>query len=149
MPIPPSKYKEYAEREELKAMLAEWYGAPEGSLEIISHDKEIRTLAELNDEFLKQVINANTYAQIELAAKWEEIVSPQFAALVKFSSLDENGVLFLEIKHSAFLQEELLKSADLLLNRINSKFGENICKELRFVPSGRRSFASNRNNRLS
>ena len=142
MPIPPSKYREYAEREELKSMLEEWYAAKEATIAIIDHDKKICTLNELNENFLKKNLSSNIHAQIELASKWEDIVSPQLAALVKFSSLAENGVLFLEIRHSAFLREELLKSSDLLLNRINSRFGENICKEIRFVPAGRSSFAT-------
>jgi hypothetical protein len=137
MPIPPSKYKEAAERERLKTMLREWYGERDGNLEIVAHDKKIRTLNELNVEFISDAIPANVHNQIELAARWQEIVSPQFAALVAFSSINEEGILFLEVRHSAFLQDELLKSADLLIERINTKIGKNICKEIRFVPSGR------------
>ena len=94
---------------------------------------------------VQNALPENLNQQIELAARWKEIVSPQFAALVNFSSLDDEGVLFLEIRHSAFLQEELIKSADLLINRINSKMGNNVCKEIRFVPSGRASFRHQRN----
>ena len=97
MPIPLSKYKESAERERLKSMLREWYGERDGSLEINAHDKPIRTLDELNQEMLQSAFPSNITQQIELSARWKEIVSPQFAALVNFSSLDENGVLFLEV----------------------------------------------------
>lgn len=144
MPIPPSKYKESAERERLKAMLREWYGERDGKLEIVAHDKKIRTLNELNIEFISDAIPDNIQIQIELATRWKEIVSPQFAALAAFSSINEEGILFLEIRHSAFLQDELLKSADILIDRINSKIGKNICKEIRFVPSGRNYYTKNR-----
>lgn len=144
MPIPPSKYKESVARAKLKQILCEWYGERDGSLEINAHDKPIKTLDELNRELLKHALPKNVNQQIELAARWQEIVSPQFAALVNFSSLNDEGVIFLEVRHSAFLQDELLKSADLLINRINSKMGSDICKEVRFVPSGRSSFRSKR-----
>lgn len=140
MPIPPSKYKEDAARRELKQLLREWYGERDGNLAITAHDKPVKTLDELNKELLQNALPKNLNQQIELAARWKEIVSPQFAALVNFSSLDDDGVLFLEIRHSAFLQDELAKSSDLLLNRINSQMGSCVCKEIRFVPSGRSSF---------
>ena len=144
MPIPPSKYKEAAERERLKAMLKEWYGERDGTLEINGHDRKIRTINELNEDFLKNAIPSNIQSQIELAGRWKEIVSPQFAALVNFSSISEDGTVFLEIRHSAFLQDELLKSSDLLINRINSKLGKNVCKSIQFVPSGRSSYSRNK-----
>lgn len=140
MPIPPSKYKESIARTQLKKILCEWYGERDGSLEINAHDKPIRTLDEINREMLSAAFPANINRQIELAARWKEIVSPQFAALINFSSLNDEGVLFLEVRHSAFLQDELLKSADLLINRINSKMRGIVCKEVRFVPSGRNSY---------
>ena len=145
MPIPPSKFKEAAARAQMKQILLEWYGERDGSLEINAHDKPIRTLDELNQEMLQSAFPSNITQQIELSARWKEIVSPQFAALVNFSSLDENGVLFLEVRHSAFLQDELIKSADLLINRINSKMNCDVCKEIRFVPSGRNSYRNKRN----
>lgn len=145
MPIPPSKYKEDAARSQLKQLLLEWYGESEGNLAITAHDKPIRTLDELNQELLQKAFPSNINQQIELSARWQEIVSPQFAALVNFSSLDDEGVLFLEVRHSAFLQDELQKSADLLINRINSKMNADVCKEIRFVPSGRNSFRTKRN----
>lgn len=145
MPIPPSKYKESTARATLKKILCEWYGERDGALEINAHDRNIQTLNELNETFLKDTIPQNIMQQIELSSRWQEIVSPQFAALVNFSSLDKDGVLYLEIRHSAFLQEELLKSADLLIERINNKTGQKICKEIRFVPSGRSSCPSKGN----
>lgn len=144
MPIPLSKYKESAERDRMKAMLREWYGERDGALEIAGHDKPVRLLNELNEELLQAALPDNINHQIELSSHWAEIVSPQFAALVNFSSLNEEGILFLEVRHSAFLQDELLKSSDLLISRINEKIGKNICKEVRFVPSGRNSNCRNR-----
>ena len=140
MPIPLSKIKAVAERERMKKMLREWYGERDGKLEINAHDTPAKLLDELNKEFMQQSIPSNVRWQIELASRWREIVSPQFAALVNFSSLGEDGTVYLEVRHSAFLQEELLKSADLMINRINSELGSDICKSIKFVPSGRSSF---------
>lgn len=144
MPIPLSKYKAMAARDTLKKILKEWYGERDGALEINAHDKPIKLLDEYNREFLQQAFPSNITLQIELSSRWQEIVSPQFAALVSFSSLNEQGVLFLEVRHSAFLQDELIKSADLLINRINSKMNQTVCKDIRFVPSGRSSFSRSR-----
>ena len=139
MPIPLSKLKAAAERERMKKMLIEWHGKHNGALEIISHDSPIKSLNDLNIDFMQQAIPKNVRCQIDLSSRWKEIVSPQFAALVSFSSLNDDGTLFLEVRHSAFLQEELLKSADLLIDRINLKLGENVCKKICFVPNGRNS----------
>ena len=141
MPIPLSKYKESAERDRLKAMLREWYGERDGALEINAHDKPIRLLNELNEEFLKSAFPSNMQYQIQLSSHWQEIISPQLAAMVSFSSLDDDGTLYLEVRHSAFLQDELLKTSDLLINRINEKLGADVCKEVRFVPTGRNSYS--------
>lgn len=141
MAIPLSKYKEAAERERLKSMLKEWYGERDGALEINAHDKPICLLNELNEQLLKSVFSDNVNYQIELSSRWKEIVSPQIAAFIDFSSLSEDGILFLEVRHSAFLQDELLKSSDLIISRINEKLGANVCKEIKFVPSGRNSTA--------
>lgn len=144
MPIPLSKYKEIAERNRMKAMLKEWYGERDGALEINAHDKPIKLLNELNEEFLKSAFPANMQYQFELSSRWQEIVTPQLAAMVSFSSLDDEGTLFLEVRHSAFLQDELLKTADLLLSRINEKLDADVCKDVRFVPSGRNSYSKYR-----
>ena len=141
MPIPLSKYKESAERNRLKAMLKEWYGERDGALEINAHDKPIRLLNELNEEFLKSAFPSNTQYQIQLSSHWQEILSPQLAAMVNFSSLDDDGTLYLEVRHSAFLQDELQKTSDLLISRINEKLGAEVCKDVRFVPSGRNSYS--------
>ncbi|MBR2723676.1 MAG: DUF721 domain-containing protein [Lentisphaeria bacterium] len=141
MPIPLSKYKEIAGREQLKKMLNEWYGERDGALQINAHDKPVRNLCELNEEFLKSAFPANMKYSVELSSHWQEIVSAPLAAMLNFSSLDDDGVLFLEVKHSAFLQEELLKSSDLLLGRINEKLGADVCKDVRFVPSGGNSYS--------
>ena len=141
MPIPLSKYKESAERERLKSMLREWYGERDGALEINAHDKPIRLLNELNEEFLKSAFPPNMQYQIQLSSHWQEIISPQLAKMVSFSSLDDDGTIFLEVRHSAFLQDELLKTSDLLINRINEKLGAAVCKDVRFVPTGRTSYS--------
>lgn len=136
MPISYKKICEVKARELRVSLRSDWYGKSTGRLETNARD-EIRTIADLSDELLTKYMPKNQKNNLDLASDWIEIMGTQMAKMIGFSDL-KDGILFLEIKHPAYMQDELMLSADLIINQVNEKMGENICHTVKFVPKGRR-----------
>ena len=66
-------------------------------------------------------------------AYWEKIAGPA-ARLARPARLHE-GVLYLEVPHSALIRE-LAPSLDLFQRRIASCLGDGVCASIKLVPSG-------------
>ena len=131
--VDPSKFAAMKQRHLRRGMLNEWYGRTVAGVEMTAYGSRIRPIGELLDELGSKVFNAETNCRLKLEDAWEEVAGRQLATLTRVASFRE-GVLSLEVRHSAFLRE-LSGTTDLLLDQVNRFFGESCCREIRFVPS--------------
>lgn len=123
-------------RATMNFLRANWYGQQSGYLESSARDK-IQLFSDIADEFLNKNLKKADKNTINLAVEWEKIVSPSIASILGFADL-KDGILYLEIKHPAYLQDELSEVTDLIINQVNEVMKEQVCSEIKFVPKGRR-----------
>ncbi len=131
-----SKYREMKYRNLRRDMLSAWYGEEIARTEIVACSPQPRSINEVIDELGAQVFQPETLQRMKLEGAWEEVAGRQLAALTRVGGF-RDGVLSIEVRHSAFLRE-LAETADLLQNRVNAAIGGG-CREIRFVPSSGRS----------
>ena len=72
----------------------------------------------------------------DLLKHWEEIAGAQIALVTSPLNIND-GVIIVEVLHSAWLQELRGPTAKLIIDNINRICGETFCQKLRFVPAGK------------
>lgn len=130
------RLKQEQKRATMNFLRANWYGENSGRLESSARD-EIKLFSDIADDFLNKNLKKTDQHNINLAIEWEKIVGKSIAAIIGFSDLKDK-ILYLEIKHPAYLQDELKEVTDLIINQVNEVMKDNVCSEIKFVPKGRR-----------
>lgn len=128
-----SKYAQIKRRREYYQMLRNWYGAERAAIEISAHTPQAVELSSVIDSVCSDIRSPEVAHFIELESHWEKIAGPA-ARLARPARLHE-GVLYLEVPHSALIRE-LAPSLDLFLRRIASCLGDGVCASIKLVPSG-------------
>lgn len=128
-----SKYAQIKRRREYYQMLRNWYGAERAAVEISAHTPQAVELSSVIDSVCSDIRSPEVAHFIELESRWEKIAGPA-ARLARPARLHE-GVLYLEVPHSALIRE-LAPSLDLFQRRIASCLGDGVCGSIKLVPSG-------------
>ena len=128
-----SKYAQIKRRREYYQMLRNWYGAERAAIEISAHTPQAVELSCVIDSVCSDIRSPEVAHFIELESHWEKIAGPA-ARLARPARLHE-GVLYLEVSHSALIRE-LAPSLDLFQRRIASCLGDGVCASIKLVPSG-------------
>lgn len=128
-----SKYAQIKRRREYYQMLRNWYGAERAAVEISAHTPQAVELSNVIDSVCSDIRSPEVAHFIELESHWEKIAGPA-ARLARPARLHE-GVLYLEVPHSALIRE-LAPSLDLFQRRIASCLGDGVCASIKLVPSG-------------
>lgn len=128
-----SKYAQIKRRREYYQMLRNWYGAERAAIEISAHTPQAVELSSVIDSVCSDIRSPEVAHFIELESHWEKIAGPA-ARLTRPARLHE-GVLYLEVPHSALIRE-LAPSLDLFQRRIASCLGDGVCASIKLVPSG-------------
>ena len=105
-----SKYAQIKRRREYYQMLRNWYGAERAAIEISAHTPQAVELSSVIDSVCSDIRSPEVAHFIELESHWEKIAGPA-ARLARPARLHE-GVLYLEVPHSALIRE-LAPSLDL------------------------------------
>lgn len=135
-----SKYAQIKRRREYYQMLRNWYGAERAAIEISAHTPQAVELSSVIDSVCSDIRSPEVAHFIELESHWEKIAGPA-ARLARPARLHE-GVLYLEVPHSALIRE-LAPSLDLFQRRIASCLGDGVCASIKLVPSGSVSRSQN------
>ena len=128
-----SKYAQIKRRREYYQMLRNWYGAERAAIEISAHTPQAVELSSVIDSVCSDIRSPEVAHFIELESHWEKSAGPA-ARLARPARLHE-GVLYLEVPHSALIRE-LAPSLDLFQRRIASCLGDGVCASIKLVPSG-------------
>lgn len=135
--IDPLQKKAFFERLKYRSLLNDWYGSSYASREISVYGKKARPVGDFLGDVTKQVFSAETDAQMQLAQNWPDIVGPGLSAMCAPGPL-EDGVLTLEVRHSAY-RKELEHAFELILSLTNRYLGEPRCREVRLAAANRRA----------
>ena len=107
-----SRKEQFRQRRTLLPLFRSWYGRERGTLELSAHSA----------------------GPVSAAEVMKEIIPGKLAACARPARCRE-GVLFLEVRHSALVRE-LTPSLDLFLARIAAAVGSDEIREIRLVPAG-------------
>lgn len=110
-------------------MLKMWYGDERAVVEISAHTAQPKKIDLLLDDVLGRIRRPENGIIIRMKGQWSSIIGSMFSRFCEPESL-RDGVLTLKVKHSALLVE-LKPSSDLICKKINTVFGENVCREVR------------------
>ena len=130
----PEKREELRERHLRRGLLREWYGTSYAANEMHAHSGAPVALQQIVEDLSKEIFSEETDRALTLTAHWQEILGAPLCQWTRFHAL-ESGVLYLEVRHPAFVRE-LADGADLILERVNAFLQESVCRELKFVASG-------------
>ena len=131
----PLKLKELGERSTRRSLLDSWYGSDYAAVEMAAQGG-LTTLGDSIDALSEKLFSAETRRTMQLKREWPAIAGEQLAVLAGFGGFAE-GVLALEVRHSAFLRE-LRELGPEIRARVNAALGGEFCREVRFEPAGSR-----------
>ncbi len=122
----------------LEGMLKEWYGAEEGAAAVEQHLPRPQALSEILNSVVSRKIPAGRLKIAKVQEHWKEIAGTENARRSFPSSLTE-GVLYVEVLHPAYrLALENRQVREKLLKNVQGLVGSVYCKEIKFIPAGRR-----------
>lgn len=135
------KFVEDREQKKLKQELATrcrlleaWYGRDRATVEMTAHTPGPVSIGEAVGKVCSSLADPEVGYYAELDAHWTKIVGTQLALFVRPGRF-LNGVLELEVRHSALIRE-LTPSLDLIQKRVDKHLGGGVCREVRLVPAG-------------
>ena len=135
--IDPLQKKRLCRRRLERGLLTEWYGPVYAARESAYWGETVRPAADYLPEVTKSIFSPETLLKVRLDAEWSAIVGEQFSAMSRVGGL-ENGVLTLEVRHSAY-RKELENAFDYLRTLVNRHLGEERVREIRLAAANRRS----------
>ena len=115
-------------------MLREWYGDDFAAVEVAAHISHPVTLQRSIAELMAGVGAPEVLALQQLRMQWPEIAGDAFSRFALPGSW-ENGVLTLEVRHSALLRE-LRPSLEIIREAVKRRFPEVDCTEVVLTISG-------------
>ena len=125
-----SRRKELRERRKRFGLLSDWYGEDFARTEIAAHTTAAYDLADDMTALLAEVSTRENTAYIDLAANWSSFVGA-FSRLATPGGV-KDGVLLLNVRHSALLRE-LQNISDIILPKLAERYGEGVFKDIRLV----------------
>jgi hypothetical protein len=131
-----ARKKELYERRKRFGMLSDWYGEEYARTEITAHTGKVHSLKDDINKLLGEITTGESTVYIDLTANWQTL-GGAVAKLTTPGGL-RDGVLFLEVRHSALLRE-LQNISEILLPKLNERFGEGTIKEIRLISANRRT----------
>jgi predicted nucleic acid-binding Zn ribbon protein len=132
-----SKKRTWRNSDPLQRLLSEWYGRDKGANEIISHLPQIEPLKNGIDSALKKLVNPESAFLRKIKDEWQHVAGAQLDKFTKPTSFYK-GILYIEVSHPAWLMQLGRQEKNLLLGNIHSFMQNKVCKNIKFVPLGKR-----------
>lgn len=134
---PPEAKATLGMKKRFAPLLHLWYGRDEGAGELMKHLPKPYPVSELLDRVAEKRLPPSLYAFSIVESQWSDIAGAVAAKHAKPLSLSD-GRLLVEIAHPAYLAAvDSPRVKNAILAEIAALVGENVCKEIRFVPRGR------------
>ena len=115
-------------------LLREWYGDDFAAVEVTGHVSQPVTLQRSIEALMATVESPEARALRQLRERWSEIAGKDFARFAVPASW-ANGILTLEVRHSALLRE-LAPALDLIRDAVRRNLPEVACNEVTLTISG-------------
>lgn len=125
-------------RKRYDSYLNSWYGTENGQGELVKHLPNTQSITDVLGRVSKRIFPAYLINLNKVKAQWPILAGERAAKFSRPSFLAE-GILNIEVMHAAYRSAlEAPEVKKLLLSKVQEIIGEDIVKELRFIPAGRR-----------
>jgi len=125
--------KEY---NKIEGLLKDWYGGQRAANELIPRLPDAVTLSSTLDQLLSGVMTPDQKKLADLKENWALLVGEEIFQISRPVSM-RGDLLYVEVKHNAWLRELSGLTKDLIITNINKFCGEKFCADIRFTPAGR------------
>ncbi len=115
------------------SLLRDWYGKDFADVEIAAHNSQPRSLQNGIRAVMSGLEDPETRALRSLRERWPEVAGSWISRMTLPSEWHD-GILFLEVRHSALLRE-LKPSLELLREAVNRNT-DRLCREIRLSIAG-------------
>ena len=117
----------------------DWYGMERARYEIAARQPRPVPIGEALDRALPSILPKTMLLLGKIRSAWPEIAGPENARRTEPAFL-KDGILFVEISHPAYrMALDTPRVKQLLLRKLQERFGKTACSDLKFVPGGRRA----------
>ena len=141
----PSPRKTLYRQRILRDFLSCWYGDKNrANAEMLRHLPGPVPLSESLRRIEEQIFSPDDLLLNKVRDKWVELAGD---AVARISSPvgAKNGVLIIEVSHSAWLRELRGPVREMLKKNVDKLVGKDVCRDLNFVPAGRQRESRNSN----
>ena len=121
-------------RRERLSLLSDWYGSDFAATEIAAHISSPHPLGNGIRSLMSQLETPEARALRTLRERWPEVAGA-WISRITLPAEWKDGVLVLEVRHSALLRE-LKPSLELLREAVDRHSAECPCREVRLVIAG-------------
>lgn len=121
----------------LKDILGDWYGKSRAETEIVPYLPRAVKLSDILDKVSVKFTSDDESRILRIKEAWTVIAGAQNA---KYSEpvFIKDAVLFVEVRHSLWMANMAGPVKKAIIDKINGEFGKNFCKDMKFIPPGRR-----------
>lgn len=121
----------------LKGIFNEWYGKNRADAEIVPYLPKTVNMSDILDKISAKFTSDDESRILRVKDLWSSLAGAQNA---KYSEpiFMKDGIIFVEVRHSLWMSSMSGAVKKAIIDKINDEFGKNFCKDLKFVPPGRR-----------
>lgn len=134
-----SKKRSWRDSDPMQRLLKDWYGKEAGANEMIPHLPATEPLKDGIDKAMKKLVNSELALLRQLKNEWHVIAGAQLAKETCPSSFYK-GILYVEVSHPAWLMQLGKNEKNMLLEKVHEFSKSTICRNIKFVPPGKRQF---------
>ena len=126
----------------LKGILSEWYGDKRAETEIVPYLPKAVRMSDILDKISAKFTSDDESRILRIKDSWLALAGAQNAKYSEPVFMKE-GIIYVEVKHSLWMSSMSGPVKKAIIDKINGEFGKNFCKDLKFVPPGRRDPVKN------
>ncbi len=119
-----------------RSILKDWYGEERGRTEMSGYCPESVKISDLVDKVMHKAIPEDRLRFMSIKEKWPTLAGLQLSKVSEPISM-EDGIVLVAVTHPAWMREMQGPVKKTLIANINKELGKELCKEIRFIPSGR------------
>ena len=93
-------------------------------------------ISDLVDKVMHKAIPEDRLRFMSIKEKWPTLAGLQLSKVSEPISM-EDGIVLVAVTHPAWMREMQGPVKKTLIANINKELGKELCKEIRFIPSGR------------
>ena len=117
-------------------LLKDWYGEDRARTEIAAHTDQGEMLSDALDRLIQDLGKQDVSGYVLLTQNWQDYCGEALVNYLTPNGL-KDGILTLTVPHSGLLSI-VQPSIELILAKIQEKFGADFCHEIRLITGSRR-----------